>query len=829
MLNKIFHKFSALLIFVIIIFLAFILFIIFPQIRNFFYQSEIQNIQNQLIHVEKMIASEAKNLDKFEELALLNARDDIMRVSKTAHRLMQSFYNDHKVGKLTLNQARNISLETIEKIKFGHASAEDNYVFVMDPKGVYWLHPNKQLMGKNMYDAQDITGQYVNQEIIQKTLKDGTAFSTYFWPKSKGNATYKKLTYSMYFEPLDLIIVTGIYLDEIQKQSHLKNYIVMNNLKKMLEKYTLFEDGFVFISDGEKLVIIKDKYKEALLKKTGLHEKIKRAYIDKTPFKYTIDKVEKVALVQYNEQFKWYVVGNIKESDLYLKATRLNGLILNATLISLFIMFLFGLLIIRKVVTPINELSRNALKVKEGNFKVRNLIFTNDEMGILAKQFNVMLDTIEDNIKNLEEKIDVRTQELKQQLYYDDLTGLKNRNSFLKYVEDESFSTVVLMDINDFDDINELYGYKIGNEVLSKFTQYAEPLCKENGTELYRIYGNTFAILYLNDLFNFEEFESFIHGLLASVKKHPLHVDELNIELFVDVTLGIAICQDSPLKKANIALRKAKKSSSNFFVFNNEVDTKKVIENTIFWRNKIKDAVDGNKIVPFFQPIVNGQQEIVKYETLMRLEDESDDGMISFISPYKFMDISIKTKQYATISNMLVGKALDALESTNKTISINLSFSDINDVHFLNFIEEKFTTVKSKNYSRIVFEILESDGILSYDTLENFINKYRKLGVKIAIDDFGTGYSNFSHIMKIRPDYLKIDSSLIKDIDVNSDSYALVKSIVVFSKALNIKTIAEFVHSKEVFEKTLELGVDEFQGYYFGRPCSEFVKELSNT
>ena len=93
-----------------------------------------------------------------------------------------------------------------------------------------------------------------------------------------------------------------------------------------------------------------------------------------------------------------------------------------------------------------------------------------------------------------------------------------------------------------------------------------------------------------------------------------------------------------------------------------------------------------------------------------------------------------------------------------------------------------------------------------------------KLGIKIAIDDFGTGYSNFAYLMDLQPDYLKIDGSLIKNIDTDMRSQEIVKTIVNCAKSLHFKTVAEFVHSKKVFEVCKELGIDEFQGFYFSEP-----------
>jgi c-di-GMP phosphodiesterase len=147
-----------------------------------------------------------------------------------------------------------------------------------------------------------------------------------------------------------------------------------------------------------------------------------------------------------------------------------------------------------------------------------------------------------------------------------------------------------------------------------------------------------------------------------------------------------------------------------------------------------------------------------------------------------------------------------------------LSFKDILDTDFIISLDKNLDKIDNEKKEQIVFEILESDYITDYSLLEDFVIKYRNQGIKIAIDDFGTGYSNFAHILKIRPNYIKIDGSLIKNINTDKNSYELVKSIIDFSKALNIKVIAEFVHSKEVYESILNLGVDEFQGFYLGEP-----------
>ena len=131
-------------------------------------------------------------------------------------------------------------------------------------------------------------------------------------------------------------------------------------------------------------------------------------------------------------------------------------------------------------------------------------------------------------------------------------------------------------------------------------------------------------------------------------------------------------------------------------------------------------------------------------------------------------------------------------------------------------IIEKLNEYQLKD--KIVFELIESEGIENYQEVIEFINEVKKTGAKISIDDFGTGYSNFEYIMKLKVDYIKIDASMIKDIDKNKNSQMVTETIIDFAKKMNVQTIAEFIHSQSVYEVVKELGIDYAQGYYFGKP-----------
>ena len=124
----------------------------------------------------------------------------------------------------------------------------------------------------------------------------------------------------------------------------------------------------------------------------------------------------------------------------------------------------------------------------------------------------------------------------------------------------------------------------------------------------------------------------------------------------------------------------------------------------------------------------------------------------------------------------------------------------------------------------LTIEITESEGIDNIEEVISFIKIVKNLGVKIAIDDFGTGYSNFSYLVRLQADFIKLDGSIIQDINKTKSAKAVVEAIVFFAKKIGIKTVAEFVSSKEIYETCKELEIDYFQGYWFDEPKN--VKEL---
>ena len=613
---------------------------------------------------------------------------------------------------------------------------------------------------------------------------------------------------------------------------------LINEVQLLLSSTTLGQTGYIYIFDGDGKIVFdpsgefdsKDFSTIPLPSANNnlLFEELKNAYNKRAVFEYGWNRnydpynytYQKISWIEYNQKLNWYITSSVYKDDFSSFIEGINSLILNISMLLFGVLSVIGIFIAIKVIVPINKMFSEVQKVSSSKNEFENGVKSKDEIGFLASQFNTLLDQVENNRKTLDEHVQQKTKEIQNKLYIDELTNLKNRTALEDDIKDDDFVSIALIDIDSFDDINELYGFSTGNLVLIEVAKVLNEFATKYNVHVYRFYGNVYCLAD-KKMMGFSRYDEFITELCKLFKNRAIHIEELSLDIFINITLGISIAQEEPVKTAGIALKKAKKANMKFFVYNNEIDTKEVIKKSMYWREKIKLAIEEDLVTPFYQPIFNRENEIVKYETLMRLRDKNDEGETIYLSPYLFLDISVKTKQYLQLSNQVISKAFADLSKTEKQVSLNLSFKDILDLDFVISLDKNLDKIDNQKKQQLVFEILESDYITDYTLLEEFIIKYREQGIQIAIDDFGTGYSNFAHILKIRPNYIKIDGSLIKNINTEKSSYELVKSIIDFSKALNIKVIAEFVHSSDVYKTVLELGVDEFQGFYLAEPANK--------
>ena len=420
-----------------------------------------------------------------------------------------------------------------------------------------------------------------------------------------------------------------------------------------------------------------------------------------------------------------------------------------------------------------------------------------EEIDSIKDVFNVMLDSIE------------------YQFYYDSLTGLENRRRLTEKLEERKNAFLMIINIDSFQEINDLYGHEVGDLILKDFALFLKEIIPL-GSTLYRLHSDEFSYLCQRAV-EVEEYKNIALSLSEKISHKYFKINK-NGEVSLSATFGIAYGHDMLLENADIALKIAKKSKKNFLVYDETMYMAKEYEKNFEWTKRLKRAIEEDKIVPLFQPIVDSKtQKTVKYEALMRIVD--DNG--TYIAPIHFLELAKKNKLYHQLTKIMIDKTFDIFKDLPYSVSINISVEDILNKEMTEFI---FNKLKETNIGeKIVFEIIESEGIENFDQVLEFINGIKKYKAKISIDDFGTGYSNFDYLMKLQVDYIKIDGSMIKNIDIDKNSQMITKTIVSFAKSMGIKTIAEFVHSKNVLDKVQELEVDLLQGYYFGEPTDKIL------
>lgn len=403
--------------------------------------------------------------------------------------------------------------------------------------------------------------------------------------------------------------------------------------------------------------------------------------------------------------------------------------------------------------------------------------------------------------------------ELTKMLYTDKLTGLQNRNALLDALQSETDMSLILINIDNFSQVNDLYGDKFGDKVLIELSNILQnTLTLDEKCKVFRLNGDEFVLLCTtinsNDVLKrAQEFTDYIDSS---------HIEIDDEEISLSVTVGISFQTNTLLlSTANMAVKSAKKEGKNIVVYSESLSLNREYENNIKWIKKIKEAIKDDRIVMFFQPLVNNNDySINKYETLIRLIDT--DGKV--IVPYFFLEIAKKAKLYKELTKIVLRKSCEAFKDNSYEFSVNITIDDILDKDINRYI---YTLLEEyKIADRLTFEIVESEVIEDFERVEQFITKVKALGCKIAIDDFGTGYSNFEYLMKLQADFIKIDGSIIKEIVNDKKSALITSSIVAFAKEMNIQTIGEFVESKEICDKITELGVSTSQGYYFDKPLA---------
>lgn len=417
-------------------------------------------------------------------------------------------------------------------------------------------------------------------------------------------------------------------------------------------------------------------------------------------------------------------------------------------------------------------------------------------------------------------------QEIKKFRYEDPLTGLLNRNGFVKEVEKaikaygdiELNKAILVIDISGFSHLNEVYGIEICDNLLKDYGKRLSNIIEKKSI-LARINGDVFAIFT-----TYQDTSKILQKInkILSLFEVPFLIEN-SISVKLTCKIGIRVLEKSEesitdaLQKAELALNLVKKEQERIFRFYNDELNKKVTEYVEIF-NLIKECIDNRWFTFHFQPIYNTQTlKVISLEALIRIQHPTK----GIIYPGSFINIienSNLLKDFEIILFELALEYLNKIHSISENFKYNLAINVSVNSFKNKSILELAKLVPENLIEFINIEITERVFAENNEKIINTLNDLKQIGFTLEIDDFGTGYSSLGYIDRVPADYLKIDMSFVWKMNSCKKTYSIVKTIITLAKELGIKTIAEGVETEDQFNSLKELGCDFVQGYYFCKP-----------
>ncbi len=481
---------------------------------------------------------------------------------------------------------------------------------------------------------------------------------------------------------------------------------------------------------------------------------------------------------------------------------------------------------------------------KKLSFKTKSLILDSPQIGGITgvgySYFDLLptqelaFEAILTSFLNVIGSIKAMNKYVKEIEYYatrDSLTDLYNQRIFWELLtyEVERASrynykfALILIDLDNFKIINDTFGHEVGDKFLKSIADILKNHVRK-GDIIARYGGDEFAIIL--PMCDLSQAYSMAERIAKKISSFYI-LGEGGKRASTTISIGIAIYPDHGTSArelflvADFLLLKGKKEGKNIILFPSSEDIEEIKMRVSEINLLIKQAVNEDKIIPYFQPIVEVKtRNIIGYEVLMRLEIDNE-----ILPAYKFIAYAEEMGLIHKMDLMLIEKAIAKAREKNFSGKLFFNLSP-KSIVIKDFVKELASIVKRYSLSpeNILFEITERESVRNLELVKRFLNTLRAYGFHFCIDDFGSGFSSYQYIKHFAVDIVKIEGEFILGLKSSSKiDKAIIESIVTFCKRLNIKTIAEFVEDEEILNKLKKLDVDYAQGYLLGKPSPDLI------
>jgi diguanylate cyclase (GGDEF)-like protein len=410
-----------------------------------------------------------------------------------------------------------------------------------------------------------------------------------------------------------------------------------------------------------------------------------------------------------------------------------------------------------------------------------------------------------------------RYYKIRKELILDDLTLVYKKQYLQEFFNKNQMDkyNIMLLDIDEFKEVNQKFGYESGDMVLKEFAQTLLSILSSDSI-IVRIGGTEFFIVSPKEEGAVEEQAQKVFDELK--EKKYLIGNEIQ---YLTVSMSAMSIPEETKFIQNIErmldekLLEVKSKGKNGLGILGTTQLSEIRYSNIDY---IKEALEEERLLCLYQPIYETQtKKIVKYEALVRLIDKDDPQKL--IAPFYFMKVIKGTSQYIKMSKLVLRDVFITLNTYEDVeISVNLDLDDLDNADMMKLITQNLYENRT-TANRLTFEILEEHEIKDYGKVMFYLQQLKAFGSKVALDDFGSGYASYSYLIKLNIDILKIDGSIIQEL-INSPDNAktVIKSIRELAAVFNYKVVAEFVSDEYIYEILKELDIEYVQGYYLGEP-----------
>ncbi|PWI33964.1 hypothetical protein DI392_07125 [Vibrio albus] len=777
-------------------------------LKNEYIEQQKEQIQNQVDHIVQKLEYEKARTE-------VELKRQIKARVYEAHAVAEGIYQHNP--NLPKDELTNLIASALRNVRFNNGHGYF-FMYQMDGKSML-LPPLSHMENSNRWDNQDNRGAYFVRELASVVADKGEGYHRWWFYKPQDiNTEYEKIGFVKYFEPLNSFIGTGEYVVDFEEDSKAEILRWLSEIRYGASGYVFVVDkNGVILAHQDKYAIGEDRYNFRDVNGNYFIRDILNAakeggkgggfvHYSSVFHPTSVTSTEKISYVRWFDDWDWAIGTGVylSETDSLLKR-------------------------------------KEALLMTQDEKELMNvLILSACVLIVIGGGALVLSRYVAEKFRNFQEKINRNFYELlstKNQMQhmalYDSLTDLPNRIQFNQVVrraiKDADVTglsvAVILVDLDNFKKINDLYGHSAGDKLLGVVSRKLEVLL-DKSEAISRFGGDEFIFCFPN-LIRDSDVQEKIHRI-QKVFDEPMIIDGRKVK--TSCSIGVAsyprdaMTAEELISNTDIALYRAKNRQKGSVLFFDSTIAQQV-EYEFVLEEQLRGALSRNEISVLYQPQMNSQTaKIVSVEALCRWNN----NCLGAISPVEFIAVAEELDLIHDIGVFVFRQACTDILSFSPNgpdavkLSVNISPVQLKLPHFSDEIREIIRDV-GIDICRITLEITENVLVEDLEAVSPILQELKDFGFGISLDDFGTGFSSLSYLNNLPINEIKIDRSFIDKILLSEQSRSLVKAIIAISESCDMHVVAEGVETEKQFNWLVEHHCDYVQGYYFDKPLSVHV------